>query len=784
MRFFALMPAVLIMLASCGSKDDKTGDLVPEATTPVDSQVLDMVQDAQGPDVVETDATDATAEVDSTLRRPEFEVPPQLDRFCTPDTMCAPPKDTTIAYYQPGKTVFVDISGTGGAWQPGDIEATCFDPEHPFVLASIRVYLSMAGPAEIHLWSDFGGSWPDRDNDLVPPFMVESPGEGWLDLEIPAPGLPLEPYQRVWVGLVHDESAMTLAADQGDPFLLDPGTPTWAMTNHSKLWSQWYVEQMKSQGGFQWMSSPYTYLVELVGTTVCKWDSRQFVDVSDQAFPAEIFATRTSFSDIDGDGYDDFMVHNNRYATEPKEQVLRNRGDGTFEDWSEQSGLAGRSSNLVTFADVDNDGDQDALLSVYYNLENNPDPAFEDAMMLNDGSGHFEESPEAGVANGSTTATAAFADYDGDGLLDHFAGNTRHHGEDKNYDQAMKDMLFRGIGAGTFEEVTDAAGMADQPSSYYPLNPEFFTLTNGAIWTDYDGDGDSDLYVANYGLTGNFMWENQGDGTFLEVGVARNLHGDDRDGLFADGTSFGAHWADYDNDGDMDLFQTEISHPRYHPMGSDRSSLRRNPGGKAPVFEIVTELVGVNWDEGDYEASWVDFDNDGLMDLYISSVYGLHYSRLYRQTPDHTFVDWSYVAGVRWPNAKSHAWADVDRDGDQDLLVCSRQPEWSCRLFRNEIGQDNSWLTVSLVGVQDNRDGIGARVEVQIPGWPALVREVRAGGGHTRQDSLPVEFGLGSYIGDVLLKITWPGGLAEVHEGVPVGKFVVATQGNPQLALQ
>jgi len=708
--------------------------------------------------------------------------PVVLAPWCAGQTAADTIEPTTVSAYAPGDVFALDVSAYGG-FAEGDVEATSLDAPAPFVLRSLRVWLKDEGAAEIHLWADYGGSWPDFDADLAPPMVLEADEEGWVEVAVDPP-LEVKPYQRLWIGRVHRDGDVQLGIDEGDPFIQDPDTPTWAYTNHSKVRIQWVVDQYEGNGDFQWLSSSYTHLVELTGDVICGGLPREFTDVAGDAFPDPVYATRASWGDIDGDGFDDLLIHNHRYPDQPDERLLRNRGDGTFEDLSGTAGVVGRHSNLATFADLDGDGDSDLLLSVYYNIENNPDPTWEDVLLLNDGAGQFTEKVDANVANGSTTATAAIADYDADGHLDIFAGNTRHHGDDVHYDQAMKDVLQKGAGDATFVDVTDDAGMADQPSSMYPDSPGFYTLTNGAIWTDYDGDGDSDLYVANYGLARNFMWENQGDGSFLQVAAGRNLHADDRDGLWADGTSFGAHWADYDNDGDMDLFQTEISHPRYHKYGSDASSLRRNPGGAEPVFEIVTEEVGIAWDEGDYEASFIDYDNDGLLDLFVSSVYGLHFARLYRQLPDHTFIDWTWPAGIRQMNAKSHAWADVDRDGDQDLLVGSRQPGWPAMLLRNEVGQDRSWLTVRLVGVEDNRDGIGARVEVAGSDGVVRTREVRAGGGHTRQDSLPVEFGLGDEAGPVTLSIRWPSGQLDVWDDVEVRAFVVATQGAAQVGYE
>ena len=781
----ALVPLCMLGCSGATGAQDVTKsqdvslEVTADARTPEDT-LLGVDKPDRAADTA-ADSVDAQAEL---VQEPCTDTDPTicpvaLALFCDGLVVSETSEAATIAYYVEGDTFFLTLEGMGGYWQPGDIEATRFDAAHPFVLKSIRVLFSQPGPAEIHLWADLGGSWPDRSVDLAGPFLVEVPAEGWTDIPVEPP-LEILPYQRIWVGLVHDDSPMTIAIDEGDPFLLQPDLESWAATNRTKVWTQWYVEAMDGQGEWQWISSPYTHFIQLQGHYLCRAEQTDFSDATAQAGLDQVYMTRVSWADFTGDGFDDMMIHNHRFSDQPGQRVFSNNGDGTFADISGAAGLAGRGSNLVTFADVDNDRDQDALLSVYYDLETDPNPAFQDALMLNDGAGNFTEKEDADVANGSTTATAGFADFDADGWLDIFAGNTRHHGEDQAYDQAMRDVLQRNLGDATFLDVTESAGLGYQPSSQYPFNPDYFTLTNGMVWTDYNGDGLIDIYVANYGLTANFLWENQGDGTFKETARFRNLHADDEDGNWAAGTSFGAHFADYDNDGDQDLFQTEICHPRYLKWGSDRSSLRRNPGGPAPFFEIVTEASGIVWNEGDYEASWVDFDNDGLLDLFISSVYGLMYARLYRQNPDHTFTDWSYLAGIRIMNAKSHAWADFDRDGDLDLVVGSRQPETPMRLYRNEVGQDNAWLSVELEGDTDNRTGVGARVAAASSDGLIQTREVRAGGGHTRQDSLAVEFGFGSNVDPVDLTVHWPSGATDFYPAVPVDQFVTLVQNESQ----
>jgi hypothetical protein len=321
-----------------------------------------------------------------------------------------------------------------------------------------------------------------------------------------------------------------------------------------------------------------------------------------------------------------------------------------------------------------------------------------------------------------------------------------------------------GNGDGTFTDVSDAAGI------YAESNRPAY----GVMWTDYDNDSDMDIFVSNYGRTRNRMWQNQGDGTFVDVGKdihlasAREQSGNPE----GPGNTFGADFGDINNDGALDCFMAEISHPRYQPY-SEPSSLSLNSGAPDYTFTNVTEEVGIACDEGEVDPSFIDYDNDGLLDLFVSDLYTDHYCRLYRQNEDGTFSDISYLAGINVHDCTNNAWADFDRDGDLDLLTTQRYAGTHIRVFRNEIGQDNNWLTVRLTGDgTTNAAAIGARVQVTA-GDLVQIREVQGGRGHaSSQASIPVEFGLADKTTIDEVKVTWSDGAQATYTGVPVNRFI------------
>jgi hypothetical protein len=301
------------------------------------------------------------------------------------------------------------------------------------------------------------------------------------------------------------------------------------------------------------------------------------------------------------------------------------------------------------------------------------------------------------------------------------------------------DHLLRNAGGVRFEDVSAAAGVV----SAEPM------CGRGVAWADFDNDGWADILVTNYRLDPNFLWRNRGDGTFENVARTTGVEGQEQEGAF--GHSIGAEWADFDRDGDLDVFLANLAHPRYIGF-SDPSQLLVNDSGSSPRFDDRFDDAGLVFDETASEPAWGDFDNDGDQDLFVTAIYQGRRSTLYRNDGNGTFTDVTWLAGARVDNGWGAAYADIDRDGDLDLAVGSGD---GVRLLRND-GNASHWIHIRAVGTASNRSAIGARVTVTA-GPLKQMAEVQGGKGTGNQHSLPVEFGR-SWGRPVTVEVWFPSG--------------------------
>lgn len=552
-------------------------------------------------------------------------------------------------------------------------------------------------------------------------------------------------------------------------------------------------------------------LLAFVATPARADDGPRYVDVTlDKGLePGE--AHRNVFVDLDGDRWPDLVIHEERAYR----NVADPRGGRRF---APLPALAEDRPDLLLFADLDDDGDQDALVA--WRLDPSR-PDWKDTGRRSQVRLFDYQVRDDGTATITSRATfslppepltcAAWLDYDLDGRLDLVtAGDYLAQGLPL---EAYPVRLYRGLGEGRFEEVTEAAGLSLRRE---PGHPDSRRPVYGLSTADIDGDGWPDILVCAYGRQRNLLFLNRGDGTFVDVGMASGFAGDeDTSGAYSEdvkrwfqerfgqrredelpfrsnGNTFDAPVVDVDGDGDLDVFLAEITHAWAGPS-SDRSSLLENLGQRGLALRFRRHPDAMprrhatpNWNQGDLYAGWTDADLDGRPDLLLAS--GDYPDdqrlRLFRQTGPLAFEDVTAAAGIDVDNAAQLSLADYDRDGDQDVitgLTNMRLPPERTRdrvlrpvLLENRTPRaGRRWISLRLVGRGaaaggSNRDAIGARVVV-VAGDLRQTREVQGGLGHAgHQDSRELVFGLGDRPRVDRVVVRWPtrSGSVTVLEGL------------------
>ena len=494
------------------------------------------------------------------------------------------------------------------------------------------------------------------------------------------------------------------------------------------------------------------------------------------------------FIDYDNDGLQDiFLVNGTRLDgltmdQTPTNHLYRNNGDGTLRDVTEKAGLTRTGwGQSVCVGDFDNDGFDDLFVSYFG----------KNALFHNNGNGTFTDTAEkAGVANNRSRwgSGCAFLDYDRDGFLDLFVASYIDLDLKTAPLPETGPCLYRGLtvacgppgltggvntlyhnnGDGTFTDVSERAGIRKTNGTY----------GLGVLVADFDNDGWPDIYVANDSSPAA-LYHNDKNGTFTDIGIeagcAFSIDGKPQAGM---GVSAG----DFDRDGWLDIFKTNFS--------GDTSTLYRNAG--KGVFDDVTFPAGVGlttrwlgWGCGFFDA-----DNNGWLDILL--VNGHVYPEvekltteagyaqrkvLYRNLKNGRFEDVSEKVGsaVMEPAAsRGCAFGDYDNDGDIDILInpVNAVPQ----LLRCESTVQNNWITIKMIGVKSNRDGIGARISC-VTDDGTQIDEVRSGGSYYSQNDLRVHFGLANARKVKALEIRWPSGRADTVNDVGVNQFITVKEG-------
>jgi len=509
---------------------------------------------------------------------------------------------------------------------------------------------------------------------------------------------------------------------------------------------------------------------------------------SAQKYLPESTGAGCAFFDYDNDGWMDIYLVNSGpcdFWTPPKplrNALYHNNRDGTFTDVTEKAGVAGGGYGMgAAVGDYDGDGFPDLYVTQYGRS----------ILYHNNGNGTFTDVTEkAGVAAPGWASSAAWFDYDNDGRLDLFVGRfvdfskLKHHVckapnvsslaglSEYCYPRIFDPMpswLFHNNGDGTFTDVSQKMGIADNPGK-----------TWGVVATDINNDGFLDLFVAN-DTTANFLFANRKGKRFEEIGftagVAYGPGGKARSGMGVDS-------ADYDQDGWMDLFVTNLDHEfygLYHNQHDESFEDRAAPAGVARASQMMS-----GWG-----AKFFDFDNDGLLDLLIANGHpddlidkitpGVTYSEpllLFRNTGSglQNISRDSGPAFSRELSARGLALGDFDNDGAVDVLISVN--DGAPLLLRNNAGRQSHWLGLNLVGKKSNPDAIGARITYQA-GDLKQSRFKVGGGSYLSSNDPRIVLGLGKREKIDWLEVKWPppSGTIQRFVDLPIDRYINIVEG-------
>lgn len=487
----------------------------------------------------------------------------------------------------------------------------------------------------------------------------------------------------------------------------------------------------------------------------------------------EIMGGGAALFDMENDGdLDAYIVQSgsliNDISAQPVNKLYNNAGDGTFRDVTTGSGADDTGYGMgVASADYDNDGDTDLYVT---NVGAN-------VLLQNNGQGRFTDVTQtANVGDAGWGTSAAFFDADNDGDLDLFVLNyliwstdietdcysnlgTADYCSPQNYNAPARDVFYLNNGDGTFTEATEQAGFTKPGTGL------------GLVCGDFNADGWQDVFVANDGMNDR-LWLNQKNGTFLESALVAGC-AVDADGKAKAGMGVAAN--DLDDDGDLDLLVCNLN--------KETDSLYVNQGDYFIDRTAAAGLAVSSRPFTRFGMGWLDFNNDGYLDIYQANGRVMRQSKGYSEDP---FAEPNLLmVGVEGSRFEEHlprggteneliatsraaAFGDIDNDGGVDILVVNRDA--TPHLLRNVIANNAHWIAFRVLNSHGG-DAIGATLSLTL-GNRTITRDVRPSYSYLASNDPRIHIGLGSESSIAEVEVKWVNGITETFRGIKIDQVV------------